>query len=182
MALNDIDPTSDETCEHDFQRRFCPYCRGAIDPTRKSQRQEQSLERARHLCTECGYVMDNFLVENGYRTHVNCAKDDALEPPSRPSVDRNTTPVSHASQATSRAAANAVLPNTGTQRRMVYDAIVAKGEYGMCDHEIEVEVGLRIPSVCAARNSLMNDGWVYDSGRTRKTPQGHMAIVWLAIQ
>jgi hypothetical protein len=126
--------------------------------------------------------MDNFLVENGYRTHVNCAKDDALEPPSRPSVDRNTTPVSHASQATSRAAANAVLPNTGTQRRMVYDAIVAKGEYGMCDHEIEVEVGLRIPSVCAARNSLMNDGWVYDSGRTRKTPQGHMAIVWLAIQ
>ena len=154
MALNNIDPTSDETCEHDFQRRFCPYCRGAIDPTRKSQRQEQSLERARHLCTECGYVMDNWLVENGYRTHVNCAKDDALEPPSRPSIDRNTTPVSHASQATSRAAANAVLPNTGTQRRMVYDAILAKGEYGMCDHELVVEVGLRIPSFCESSISL----------------------------
>lgn len=178
--MAEIDPTSDANCEHNFQRRFCPYCRGAIDPTRKTQRQEQSLDRARHLCTECGYVMDSFLVDNGYRTHVNCAKDDPSEPPSRPSIDRNTTPSLYAQQATSRAAARAVLPNSGTQRRMVYDAIVAKGDYGMCDHEIEVEVGLRIPSVCAARNSLMNDGWVYDSGRTRKTPQGHMAIVWLA--
>lgn len=173
------DMSSTEQCEHELQRRFCPYCRGTIDWSKRGQKPELT-QRAQYLCSECGYRLDDVLVREGIRTHVNC--DNSSIPPSRPSIDRNTTPVSHAKQSTSRVAAGAVLPNTGTQRRMVYDAIVAKGEFGMCDHEIEVEVGLRIPSVCAARNSLMNDGWVYDSGKTRKTPQGHMAIVWLASE
>jgi hypothetical protein len=176
MTKEGIDVTSDEMCEHNFQRRFCPTCRGIVG--KATQRQEVLQQRAQNLCTECGYRLDDVLVREGIRVHPTC--DRPLEPPQRPSIDRNVTPVSHAPQATSRSAARASLPNAGTQRRMVYDALRLKGEYGMCDHEIEIEVGLRIPSVCAARNSLMNDGWVYDSGRRRKTPQGHDAIVWLA--
>lgn len=172
---DEIDMTSTDECEHGYQRRFCYKCRGSkVHATR----QDDLIKRAQSLCTECGYRLDEVLVREGMRTHPNC--DKGLEPPSRPSIDRNTSPVTHAKQATSRAAGRATLPNSGTQRRMVYDLMVTKGELGMCDHEIEKELGFRIPSVCAARNSLMNDGWVYDSGRRRKTPQGHDAIVWVA--
>jgi hypothetical protein len=76
------------------------------------------------------------------------------------------------------AALNA-LPKTGTKRRITYDLIKESGTYGLCDHELEFKTGWLHQSASAARNTLMNDGFIKDSGLRRKTPAGNDAIVWI---
>ena len=97
----------------------------------------------------------------------------------RRAIDANVVRIGRRSQETSVKAAQAVLPRTGTKRSVLYKMFIERGEQGLCDHEIEHLTGWRIPSVCAIRNSLLNDGWVIDSGKRRKTPQKHDAIVWV---
>lgn len=97
----------------------------------------------------------------------------------RPPVVRNVAPVGHRHPATAKAAAASVLPRTGSKRRQVYDWIAKKG--GMTDDEIEYVTGWSHQSVSAARNTLMNDGLIEDSGEVRKTKYGHDAIVWIAV-
>lgn len=51
--------------------------------------------------------------------------------------------------------------------------------FGLCDHELENKTGWLHQSASAARNTLMKDGWIIDSGVRRNTPQGNPAIVWI---
>ena len=101
--------------------------------------------------------------------------------PSKPPIERNAVRVSTSAPATSKKAAERALPNSGTKRRMIYDAMVAAGEQGVCDHELEQMFGWVHQSASAARNSLMNDGWCVVSQIQRMTPQGNMANAYTAV-
>lgn len=95
------------------------------------------------------------------------------------SVDSNVVSISKKPQRTSRNAANAVLPNSGTIRRLVYDQIKVQNDYGMTDHELEMVLRGKHQTISASRRSLVLDGHVVDSGKTRKNPQGNDCIVWV---
>jgi hypothetical protein len=111
---------------------------------------------------------------------VHCACCKAFKATRKP-VDRNSVRLGRRSPETSQKAAQRVLPRTGTKRALVYQMIVEASSFGMCDHEIEQATGWLHQSASSIRNSLMNDGWIVDSGKRRKTPQGNGAIVWTAI-
>jgi hypothetical protein len=96
-----------------------------------------------------------------------------------PEIDRNVMRVSKVSPDTSVVAGNATLPQTGTKRRITYELIKAAGLFGLCDHEIEAQTGWLHQSASSARNTLMGDGWIIDSGARRPTPAGNPAIVWV---
>lgn len=108
--------------------------------------------------------------------HVPTPRDDR-----RPSVDRDVARVGRHHPDTAVAAAARALPKTGTMRRITYDHLVAVGDHGATDHELEVHFGRTHQSMSACRNSLMRDGWVTDSGRRRPLPNGNKAIVWVAV-
>jgi hypothetical protein len=94
-------------------------------------------------------------------------------------INRNVVNINKNAPQTSQAAAAKALPSSGTKRRHIYDMIVASGMFGVCDHEIEQATNWLHQSASAARNSLMNDGLIIDSGMRRKTPQGNDAIAWI---
>ena len=97
----------------------------------------------------------------------------------KPPVERNVAPVGMAHPITARAAADRALPNTGSKRRMVLDAIRERPD-GLCDWELEHLFQWKHESASACRRSLVKDGWLKDSGRTRKVPDtGNPAIVWI---
>lgn len=68
---------------------------------------------------------------------------------------------------------------TGTQRQLIYSLALGSVE-GVTDDEIEQRLGFLHQSASAARNSLMNDGWLYDTGIRRRTRSGEEAIAWIA--
>lgn len=70
------------------------------------------------------------------------------------------------------------LGKTGTLRESVYNAIDHRGVEGATDDELEIELGRAHQSVSGARNSLMKDGLLEDSGLRRTTRYGNPAIVW----
>lgn len=80
---------------------------------------------------------------------------------------------------TSRKAAIALYPSSGTKRRQVLDAIARSGERGMIDDEIEALLGMRHTTCSARRKELQNDGWIEHSGRYRKTSASKDAAVWV---
>jgi len=82
---------------------------------------------------------------------------------------------------TSQRAAQKAEPKSGTKKKVIYDLIVASGMFGVCDHEIEKALGWSHQTASASRNTLMNDGWVIDSGHRRATDQGNDAIAWIAV-
>ena len=95
------------------------------------------------------------------------------------SVDSNVVSISRHPQQTSRNAAKALLPSSGTIRRLVYDQIKVQNDYGMTDHELEMVLRGKHQTISASRRSLVVDGWVVDSGKTRKNPQENDCIVWV---
>ena len=86
---------------------------------------------------------------------------------------------SNRQQQTSRQAGLNILPRTGTIRRLVYDQVKANNDYGMTDHELEMVLRGKHQTISASRRSLVVDGWIVDSGKTRKNPQGNDCIVWI---
>lgn len=111
------------------------------------------------------------------------AADPAVRAALRPPVLRLTSPVTGARQATSRRAANRVLPKTGTQRARVLGllhACLRNGETGATDDQIEGWLSIPHQSASATRNGLVRDGWVRNSGLTRPNRYGNDAIVWEA--
>jgi len=94
-------------------------------------------------------------------------------------IDRNVIRIGRKAPDTSRKAAEKAFGRTGTKRRIIYDLIKSYPE-GLCDHDIEALTGWSHQSSSSTRNSLMNDGLVYDSGIRRKTPAGNDAIAWKA--
>jgi len=97
----------------------------------------------------------------------------------RPAVDRNVTRTNRTD--TSRAAAQRSLPDSGTKRRTVYDAIMGNMSNGMTCDEVCQATGMLVQSATSAINTLAQDGWLTDSGERRPTRTGHMAIVWVAL-
>lgn len=81
---------------------------------------------------------------------------------------------------TARAAARLVRRNTGTWRARVFAYILAAGQDGATDYEIETSLGGRPSTTRARRIELVQEGWVVDSGKRRKTVSGAEAIVWIA--
>jgi len=82
---------------------------------------------------------------------------------------------------TSHAAAAGVLPKTGTQRRRVYDYILAQALRGATIDEIEEGMGVPVQAVGPRRRELEDAGLIIDGGKTRKTRNGQDAIAWVAV-
>lgn len=91
-------------------------------------------------------------------------------------ITDNVVAVSRRAQRTSRQAAERLEPNSGTIRYQVYSAI--KDNNGMTDYELETLLRGKHQTVSASRRSLVLDGFITDSGITRKNAQGNECIVW----
>lgn len=148
-------------------------------------------------CKICRLPLDPIWVEMGVDTHPTCEDNPcdhgerrgprycalcrvrAASPAGQPPIDRNVAPVGQFHPPTARAAARRALPGTGTKRRMIYD-VIAKSADGLCDWELEKTFDWKHESASACRRSLVKDGWLQDSGRTRPVPDtGNPAIVWV---
>lgn len=93
-------------------------------------------------------------------------------------IDRNTVTVARNAQRTSRLAAENVLPRTGTLRRRVYDFFVSRGLNGATDDEAQDIMHIDGNTMRPTRGSLVKDGYLIDTGTTRKNAKGHDCIVW----
>lgn len=93
-------------------------------------------------------------------------------------IESNWVKVAREAQRTSLMAAERALPRSGTKRRMVYDYIERCSLYGATDDEIQTSLGLDGNTVRPTRGSLVEDGFVIDSGTTRKNKHGNECIVW----
>jgi len=82
----------------------------------------------------------------------------------------------HHSQ-TSLAAAVRNFPRAGTQRRRVFDLLAANPD-GFTDHEMQDMLQMNPSTQRPRRIELVEQGWVVDSGITRRTPSGDKAAVW----
>ena len=84
---------------------------------------------------------------------------------------------------TSLEAAIAAEPNAGTQRRRVLDILRAYRQTqigGLTDHQMQVWLGMNPSTQRPRRVELVKQGFVVDSGKTRLTPSGKRAVVWVA--
>lgn len=93
-------------------------------------------------------------------------------------IDRNRVRVASNAQRTSLLAAERALPRSGTKRRMVYDYIERCGLRGATDDEISATLGIDGNTVRPTRGGLVEDGYIIDTGTTRKNRHGNECIVW----
>jgi transcription initiation factor IIE alpha subunit len=85
-------------------------------------------------------------------------------------------------QRTSIAAAQKVLPRTGSLRRKVYEYILNQGLRGATDQEIEKALHIEGNTVRPTRISLVKDGFIMDTGSTRKNQHNNDCIVWRSVE
>ena len=122
-------------------------------------------------------LMGEFCIEHWYTSRgKQCPTTEPLRSAQRPLVERNTVAVGR--QATSRAAAAQALPKSGTNRARILDYITKAG--GATDEELELALQLSGNTVRPCRVSLVQDGWVVDSGKRRPVRSGNDAIIWCA--
>ena len=95
-------------------------------------------------------------------------------------VDSDHVITSRNPQRTSNKAAERFLPRSGTVRRKVYEHLSQSG--GLTDYELEQVFGISHQTISASRRSLVVDGWLVDSGQTRKNKSGNDCIVWVVVQ
>lgn len=93
-------------------------------------------------------------------------------------IDNNKIKIARNAQRTSVMAAEKALPRSGTKRRMVYDFIERCGIRGATDDEIEVTLGIDGNTVRPTRGGLVEDGFIINTGTTRKNKHGNECIVW----
>lgn len=91
-----------------------------------------------------------------------------------------TAPARRNGPKTSKNAARSAEAFAGAQCRMVFDFIASQREFGATDKETQSATGLSCDSQVPRRWTLVRTGQVADSGRTRPTPSGRAAIVWVA--
>jgi predicted HTH transcriptional regulator len=94
-----------------------------------------------------------------------------------PAVNRNVIITAKKAHPTSINAAIKAYPKTGSKRQKIYDAIKLFG--GLTDEEIENTLHISGNTVRPSRVSLVRDGLVVESGKTRPTQAGNDAIVWV---
>ena len=97
-------------------------------------------------------------------------------------LDRNTVIVAHNAQRTSIAVAEKVLPRTGTIRRKVYEYFLNRGLTGATDEEAQIALRIDGNTMRPTRGSLVKDGYLIDTGITRKNTAGHDCIVWRSAE
>jgi hypothetical protein len=85
------------------------------------------------------------------------------------------------SRLTSRRAAEAAEPKSGTIRLNVLDAIRASGLSGLTDSQIQRALGLDGSTERPRRIELQRANWI-TSGPARRTQSGRMAVTWIAIK
>lgn len=93
-------------------------------------------------------------------------------------INDNVVYVANFASKTSRDAANKVLPRTGTMRRQILDLITKHG--GLADFEIEALLNLKHQTASAGRRGLVIDGFLVDSGLTKKNESGNDCTIWKA--
>lgn len=93
------------------------------------------------------------------------------------SVNDRSVPLTSRPTDTQAGAARKAVLKVGTRRKEIYDLIVTSPD-GMTDDEIEIATGYTHQSASGARNSLMRDGFIWDSGERRKNRRGNLSIVW----
>jgi hypothetical protein len=90
----------------------------------------------------------------------------------------------HSHRDTSANAAKATpFPAAGSLRRRIIQTLVASEisfRDGRTCHELEAMLGKTHQNTSPQVNFLENAGWIRNSGRTRNTPSGRPAIVWVA--
>jgi transcription initiation factor IIE alpha subunit len=93
-------------------------------------------------------------------------------------IDNNKVKIARNAQRTSVMAAERALPRSGTKRRLVYDFIERCGMRGATDDEIQATLNIDGNTVRPTRGSLVEDGYIIDTGTTRKNKHGNECIVW----
>ena len=84
---------------------------------------------------------------------------------------------------TSREAARSVARGAPTKRAEVYGYILARGDDGATDAEIERGLSMLRQTVCARRNELVKLGMIRDSGRRRTSLHtGRRCAVWVVVK
>lgn len=94
-------------------------------------------------------------------------------------VGDNVVMISKNAQRTTRTTAEKIMPKTGSIRRIVYDLVKSNNDYGYTDYELETVLMSSHQTVSASRRSLVIDGYIIDSGKTRKNKNGNDCIVWV---
>lgn len=90
-----------------------------------------------------------------------------------PAPPHNKTP-------TSRRAAEEITTVAGRLRQQVYQYILDQGESGATDAEVQLGLGLPGSTERPRRGELAKAGLIRDACRTRLTPAGRAATVWVA--
>ena len=94
----------------------------------------------------------------------------------------NQVIIARNAQRTSIAAAQKVLPRTGSLRRKVYEYILNLGLRGATVQEIEKALHIEGNTVRPTRISLVKDGFIMDTGTTRKNQHENDCIVWRSVE
>jgi hypothetical protein len=97
-------------------------------------------------------------------------------------LDKNSVVIARNAQRTSIAAAHKVLPKTGSLRRKVYEYILNQGLRGATDQEMEMSLKIDGNTIRPTRISLVKDGFILDTGTTRKNQHGNDCIVWRSAE
>jgi transcription initiation factor IIE alpha subunit len=97
-------------------------------------------------------------------------------------LDTNSVVIARNAQRTSIAAAQKVLPKTGSLRRKVYEYILNQGLHGATDQEMELSLKIDGNTIRPTRISLLKDGFILDTGTTRKNQHGNDCIVWRSAE
>lgn len=105
---------------------------------------------------------------------------NALKSRPRPAISDNTIVLGARVQPTSAKAGEKALPRSGSLRKRVHDLV--RSAKGLTDEELEKYTGGKHQSISASRNSLVRDGYLMDSGTTRKNTSGNDCIVWVTTE
>lgn len=97
-------------------------------------------------------------------------------------LDTNGVVIARNAQRTSIAAAQKVLPRTRSLRRQVYEYILNQGLRGATDQEMELALKIDGNTIRPTRISLIKDGFILDTGTTRKNQHGNDCIVWRSAE
>jgi hypothetical protein len=81
---------------------------------------------------------------------------------------------------TSEAAAESIKPEASRLREIVLCFIRASGQGGLTDDEMQELIPMGCNTQRPRRVELVNAGYVFNSGRKRKTKSGRDATVWIA--
>jgi len=82
---------------------------------------------------------------------------------------------------TSRIAAERIYPKSGSIRLSVYEYLIRQGLRGATDQEMQSNLNLSGDTIRPTRMTLLNNGFIIDSGETRNNSNGNPCVVWRAI-